>query len=270
MSQHVPPQSRWWGQFNVADGQTAEWEIGPLRLAIQRLSQEWRVAYERDDSLSPDPNHWKQVLTGSNISELGYANLERYIFGQTHPLLSVMPMLADRPVITRPLTPLSVPAGELATIFVSSLLWVWVEVGDPPKRLQEIPILRPSDTWFGPSTMEGELCYASRTYARLTLDNVTACSHRATTQVAIHNRAASHLQVERLSLPVPYLSLFEGPDGLLWTQAVTMQRTRDTEMATFQVEQGPPREIADAIPVSSPRQQFEESVIIRAFGTLFG
>jgi hypothetical protein len=49
-----------------------------------------------------------------------------------------------------------------------------------------------------------------------------------------------------------------------------MQRTRDTEMAAFQVEPDPPREIADAKLVSSPRQQVEESLIIRAFGTLFG
>jgi hypothetical protein len=117
--------------------------------------------------------------------------------------------------------------------------------------------------------MEGELCYASRTYARLSLENIPTRSHRAVTKLSVHNQADSQLSVERLNLPVPYLSLFESRDGLLWTQAVTMIRTRDTGMAAFRVEKDPPAEAKDARPLSGPRLQPEQTMIIRAFGTFF-
>ena len=56
-------------------------------------------------------------------------------------------------------------------IYVSTPLWVRVDVHDPPQFLQEIPVIRPSDTWFGPSTREGELGYAGRTHGRLNFEN---------------------------------------------------------------------------------------------------
>jgi hypothetical protein len=82
-------------------------------------------------------------------------------------------------------TPLYVPPAEIATIFVRSPLWLRIEVGDALIALQEVPMLRPSDTWFGPTTMEGELCYASQTYARLNLEKLPIGPHHAGTQVTI-------------------------------------------------------------------------------------
>lgn len=270
MSESNQVHSTWWGQLSLGDGQTAHWEIGPLRLVVQRLPNECQIAYEWDEAASLDTETWERTISAPDISQLGYANVERYVLRQPDTTLGVMPDLADRPIITRPFTPLHILAEEEATIFVSSPLWVSVEVGEPPTKLQEVPIMRPSDTWFGPSTMEGELCYASRTYARLSLDNIPARSHRAITKITVYNKADSQLLIERLSLPVPYLSLFQSADGLLWTQAVTLMRTRATGMAVFQIEQEPPAEAKDAKLIRDPRQPAERSMIIRAFGTLFG
>ena len=262
-------QATWWGQLDLNYEQTAQWVIGPLKLAVQRLPNEWQVAYEPDELIDLEATEWQQTTVALDISALNYANTERYVVGQTSKNLRIRPTLADRPIITRPFTPLYVPAGEQTVIFVSSPLWVSVEVGDLPKILQEIPIQRPSDTWFGPSTMEGELCYASRTYGRLHLDNIPVRSHRAITQVTIRNRATSQLLVERLSLPVPYLSIFETSEGLLWTQAVKMMRTRDTGMATLDVEAGPPKEAGEVKLICGPRQPPDQNMVIRAFGALF-
>jgi hypothetical protein len=118
--------------------------------------------------------------------------------------------------------------------------------------------------------MEGELCYASWTHANLNLENVPIHSHRAITQVTIHNQAGTQLQIERLNLPVPYLSLFETANGNLWTEAVTMVRTRDTGMATFEVKQGPPAAATDSGLIVDPRRQPSHNMVIRAFGVLFG
>jgi len=270
MSEHHNQRpSTWWGQFHLDQGQTCRWEIGPLKLAIHRQANEWQLAYEQTEVTGSEATEWNYNPTAPDISELTYKNTERYITQQPGNTVRVMPILADRSIITRPLTPLYVPAGEKMTIFVSSPLWVRIEVGDLPVKLQEVPILRPSDTWFGPSTMEGELCYASRTYARLNLENIPKRTHRAITQIIIDNKGVTQLLVERLNLPVPYLSLFETSDGLLWTEAVTMTRTRDTGMAGFEVEKRPPIEALDAKLVSKPREKPGQSMVIRAFGALF-
>ena len=262
-------QATWWGTYHFELDQTALWEIGPLRLAVQRLVNEWQVAYETGESSDPETDVWSQDLNAADLNDLNFANSERYVTGQSGASLRLQPALADRPLITRPITPFYVPAGETTAVFLSSPLWVRLEVGDPPTPLREMPILRPSDTWFGSSTMEGELCYASRTFARLNLENIPLRPHRALTQVLIDNRAESQLAVERINLPVPYLSLFETVDGLLWTQKVTMIRTRDTAMAAFQVDKRPPEEVKSPLLIGEPRQPLEQNTIIRAFEVLF-
>ena len=267
LNQH---QAGWWGKFKADPGPTLQWEIGSLNLAIQRLTYEWQIAYEQNEVIDPEPTEWTHMPTAPDIGELNYKNTERYITRQPGKTLWLRPILADRPIITRPLTPLYIPTKEKTTVFVSSPLWVCIEVGDPPLRLQEIPILRPSDTWFGPSTMEGELGYASRTHARLNLENIPRRAHRAITQIMIDNKGDTQLLVERLNLPVPYLSLFAASDGLLWTEVVTMIRTRDTGMATFQAGKRPPEKALEAKLVSKPHEKPGHNMVIRAFGVLFG
>ncbi|MBN1994131.1 MAG: hypothetical protein JW953_15645 [Anaerolineae bacterium] len=269
MRQDDPHRVGWWGQFNVDSGQTIQWEIGPLKLAIQRLPNEWQIAYEQDETLAEENNEWEQKTTATNLETLGYANLKRYPFQQTHNPLHLLPALADRPVVTRPWTPLHIIANEEAVMFVSSPLWVRLTVADPPKQLLEIPVRRPSDTWFGPSTMEGELCYASRTQGRLNFENIPLQTHRAVTQVTIRNQAKSALVVERLSLPVPYLSLFATAEGVLWTETVTMACTRDTGMAACDIGAIPPPQASQARLINEPRQKPGQNMIVRAFGALF-
>lgn len=269
MTQRDEYQVGWWGKLDVSEGQTIQWEIGSLQLALERLPNEWQLAYEWGDEVDPTTGEWSQKITNTSIDELNYPTVERYVVDQTDEILHIMPALADRPVITRPLKPFFVSPGDRITVYVSSPLWVSIAAGDPPRKLRELPIYRPSDTWFGPSTMEGELCYASRTHGNLNLENVPVHSHRAITQVAVHNQADTQLQIERLNLPVPYLSLFETENGILWTEAVAMVRTRNSDMAAFQVEKGPVEAVTGARLIIDPRQQPSQNMIIRAFGVLF-
>jgi hypothetical protein len=270
MDQNNLSPHTWWGQIQLDIGQTGHWKIDPLNLAIQHLANEWQIAYQCDEAFDPTTDEWSQEIMDTTIDELNYATVERYVVEQTDGNLYVMPALADRPVVTRPLRPLFVLPGDQITIFVSSPLWVSIAVGDSAEKLQEVPIHRPSDTWFGPSTMEGELCYASRTCGNLNLENVPVRSHRAITEVTIRNQADTQLHIEHLNLPVPYLSLFEAGNGTLWTEAVTMVRAHDAGMAEFQIEKSPSDVAVDAQRIFDPRQQPVHNMVIRAFGVLFG
>lgn len=264
------PQAGWWGKFSADTGQTLLWKIGPLNLAVRRLANEWQIAFEPNDTVLDETNSWQHNPTAPDLDTVGYAHLERYTFNETHEFLIVMPALADRPVIIRPLTPFYVTPNQEAVIYLSTPLWVRVDVHDPPQFLQEIPVIRPSDTWFGPSTREGELGYAGRTHSHLNFENVASQAYRAITQVIIRNRTGTSLLIERLSLPVPYLTLFESADGQLWTQTVIMTSTRETGMATFDIDTNPPKQAGQVNRIGEPRQQSTHNMVIRAFGALFG
>jgi hypothetical protein len=48
-----------------------------------------------------------------------------------------------------------------------------------------------------------------------------------------------------------------------------MTRTRETDLATFELERRPPKTAGTTKLLSEPRQQPNQNMIIRAFGALF-
>jgi hypothetical protein len=173
-------------------------------------------------------------------------------------------------VVSLPRLPIRLLPECEATLNVGSPVWVRVEVGKPAVTLRELPSQRLSDTWFGGSTREGELCYATETRARLLAENLPVLSRSAVTAVRIRNRAPSPLSVERLKLPVPLLSLYCDRLGRLWTEEVTLTRNEESEMASLDIGQGPPDAAIGAELLTPPRSATEPNLWIRAFSGLFG
>jgi hypothetical protein len=118
--------------------------------------------------------------------------------------------------------------------------------------------------------MTGELCYASRTNARLHLANLPPRPHRATTRVTLRNGADSELVLERLALPVPHLSLHAGAEARLWTPSVTVERDRDGGLAEVRLEATPPAEAGASELVAPAREADSRNVLVRALEALLG
>ena len=148
-------ESNCWGTYTVAPGEVRRWRVGPLTLWIQRLEGEWRVAY-----LSPDDPEASAteaaVVDDRGLDLLDQEHVQRFAVAGARGEISLAPALADRPVVARPERPFCLPAGAEAVVYVSSPLWVVLSTAQDV-QLMEIPLARPSDTWFGPSTREGEL-----------------------------------------------------------------------------------------------------------------
>lgn len=256
----------WWGNYSFNTGESAQWEIGSLRIAVQRLPHEWLVAHEPIESVEEQGN-WQFAYGDQDLNEGEFARVLRFVFKTTTEQLTILPALADRSVVSRPYTAFTVPAEENVTIYVSTPLWFTLSTG-LPKKMFEFPIQRPSDTWFGSSTREGEICYASRTYARLNLQNLTVYPYRAITQVLIHNNSVTPLLIERLNLPVPYLSLFYSQEKILWTESVAMVQTQGTSPAEFNIEKEPPPTATGAKLIAAPRQDPQKGMLIKTFSAL--
>ena len=255
--------NKWWGEFELAENERRWWTLGPLLLGIERKQHEWRIGYEE----SADGNTG-ELQTNRSVDELESSS--RFVCAHPGAGIRLTPALADRAVVTRPLSPLFVPPGESAVLFVSSPVWLRVEAIEPGLELADVPVARPSDTWLGPSTREGELCYASRTHGRLKLEDLPVQPYRVITPLEIVNESNFEIRLERVSLPAPNLSVYSSNAEGLWTQKVKMRCEDDARLAALRIKQRPPRQVPEAELVSPPRQAQSERVIRRALSSLFG
>jgi hypothetical protein len=255
----------WWGHFALGEDEIGTWAIGPLQLWVQRRSQEWRLAWQRDASAAgsevrcPDPE--------AALPDEG--ERARVVARSTAEALEVRPALPDRPVVARPREPFRVLAGEEVAIYVTMPVWVVLLTGEE-RQLGELPTQRLADTWMGPSTIYGELGYAARDSARLHRERLPRRPHLATTRLTLHNDAADALLVERLSLPAPQLGLWWHPEGGLWTESLAVQRQGDGGLADLQLGDGPPADVAGASPVTTPRSPQSRQNLVKALEALLG
>jgi len=252
----------WWREWTLEPGTGAAWEIGPLTLDVFRAPGEWIVGQRRDAGASSG-SPWNFEPTAARPTD---GELERFLAAGTGERLKLTPRVADRSVVARPRVPFHLLPGEEAKIYVSSP--IWIELSASGRTLIEVPAYRLSDTWFGPNTREGEVAYSLETYARASLEEVVHVSHRVVTPVVLRNRSKEQLVLERMNLPVPYLSVFASATGELWTERVTLASRSDDEMAVLDAGAKAPQESSTAERLSGPRADRPSGLIVRAFGTL--
>ncbi len=256
----------WWGDFELAEGTAGRWSIGPAQLWIVHQPREWRIGYLLGEESSEERSEHELGLAPAQMP--GQAGLSRYSFQASTSSLSLMPLLADRPVISRPDVALYIPPAQSIQLYVSTPLWLQVRAQGA--LLQEQPVVRPSDTWAGPTTRPGGLSYAASTMARTTLEDFPYSSWRAVTPIRITNTGSDMAAVERLHLPVPFLSLYQAGNGTLWTEAVELTRGDDNALELERLGTTAPAEAGASTLVNEPRRRADRGLLSKAFGTLFG
>ncbi|ABI57722.1 hypothetical protein ACN2MM_12675 [Alkalilimnicola ehrlichii MLHE-1] len=258
--------ARWYGDFNIAQGFTRQWLVGPMRLRVHHGLNEWRLLREQD----PDP--WLDRLEMVHSDDPALIpegeQLHRVVLATPESRIHLELLPADRAVVSRPVSPVSVPGGEAVRVYVSTPVWVRVTLGERQHRMLEQPSYRPSDTWFGPSNMEGEICYATRSRFRLTLAEQARSPARVITPVQIRNQAADPLTLDRLNVPMPWLPLYADQDDHLWTPEVGLTRRADGDLAELRFTDQPPRECHGGTRLSAPRQSGRQHTAFRAFTQL--
>jgi hypothetical protein len=236
-----------------------------MRISLARERREWAIETQADagnEGAGFFECPTERTLAGPKIER------NRYAFAESPETVWVGPALADRAVVVYPEASFHVTAGESVTLFCTTPLWLRVEVGDLRIRLLDAPLDRPSDTWIGPSTREGELCYATRSAARLDPAQVSRHPHRALTELRIRNAASDTLHLERVSLAVPYLSIYAGSDGALWTESVSLERASSETLGKLQV--GEPPVSSERGKIAPPRlSPAPGGILVRAFSALF-
>lgn len=258
--------ARWWGPLTLEEGEARQLRLGPLTLWALRLRREWRLTYQRGDD--PLDATWEPPRRVSPDEFPEAADRWRFGFDHSPSSVTLAPRLADRPVVVRPEHAFYVHPGESVRMYLTTPVWLHITLGTKSAATHEIPVYRPSDTWFGPTTMEGELCYASRSLLRLEERELEFRPHRAVTEVILKNRAEDALLVERLKIPVQHLSVFASQSFALWTEALTLVREEDGDFAKMRIGASPPPHVEGAERIA-PARQHGTNLMFRAFQALF-
>ena len=260
----VISKSRWWGDYEVGKNKTLRWQIGPKILWISRGDKEWKVTCKE----AHDPLDNRLIVAETtNTPDGDDIDVWRFAVQSESNAVRLVPALPDRSLIVKTTKPIFVPSMEETILFVSIPLWFRIYIGGGSTELMDSAIVRPSDTWFGPNTMTGDLCYASQTSFRLHIENLTLRPHRSIAAVRIRNNSILKLHIERLRIPVNNLSLFVSENGHLWTEALTLERVEDTDRANVQLDKKPIL-IKESTLVTQPRTKISKGFLLDAFGGL--
>ena len=255
--------SRWWGSFDLPRGDWSCWTVGQLKFYICSDSKEWSIAWSRAGyALNTDVSY---QLGGCPPVESDSIERSRFIAGGDSTLLDLDLQLADRAMVARPETPIFIAVGECVNLYISSGIWLQCRVAD--KILVDIPVNRPSDTWFGPNTTEGELCYFSLTRARTSQSEVTVYPHRATTKVTVVNQSENLLRIERLRVPTQLLNLYSNDQAELVTDSLTYNLKASGTKTEIKIERL--SELDGVSCVSSARIQDHDNLVTEAFSRIF-
>ncbi|MEZ4605467.1 MAG: hypothetical protein R2880_05110 [Deinococcales bacterium] len=261
---------RWWGDFELEVGRMAWWKLGPSQVVVQRLEQEWKLIYLAGEDLLDSTILMEMPLSYNFYDKLKdyesqekKSSIRRYMFKESSRLLSLRPLLGDRPFVVKPETPFSIQEGQEVTLYVTTPLWVSVRVGlQGEQLLREMPSHRPSDTWFG-DNLHGELCYASRLAGQLSIDKLKRRPYRIVSPLRVRNHSHSPLLIERVKLPVQYLSLYCAKDGFLWTQGLTM--TRQHDRTQMDLDRSFPKEMGEGEKLAGPREMISNRGLFGRF-----
>lgn len=258
----------WFGHFNFDRAQTNQWRIGALAVSVQRHASEWQVCH-LNTGAAIDEQAAIEVTENAGQQPEG-SRCQRHAVALSNQPLKVLPALADRPVVTRPLIPFHLHPGQETLLYVGTSIWLQIHAFEAGPLLLDLPVQRPSDTWFGPSTREGELCYAARTRAILDLQDLPSRTIRATTPVRIKNNGQTSLLLERLLLPIPQLSVFATHDNRLWTEELSIHCNQEMRSAHLRIGSGAPTIAGSTRQLNPPRMLAERGVFTRALGAIFG
>lgn len=236
--------------ITISDNQIRHWQIGALSLWVQRSDNgEWLVAHKYLSGTD-------ETLVEAEVLKTEPPGLkwQRFALPETEPLLSLSPHMPDRPVIVRPETALNLATGGEGVFYALLPCWIRLIVGSSVK-LADIPGVRMSNSWYG-EPVDGILCYAMRTSARRTVQDLPSRPHRAVCTLRLRNQDSNHLEFKRVCVQVDPLAIYRGKDHL-WTSEIGMTYLGSNEFSDFEIGTGPPAGDPDAVLITPAREEHD-------------
>jgi len=250
-----------WGSHSLPGDECATIRIGPSTLRVRSPDGEIWLAHVPGDGT-------RGTRTPEAATDAGEEWVRWPVPGDAGSL-HLSPVFCDRPVVVEPEQTFRLLPRTEARIFVRVPLLVRVRIPNAGgTTLTELPSMLLSDTWWGTLT-EGEACYWLPTTARRRVDPGVFEPHLAVCPLQLLNRSDEELQVERIALRVPHLSVFVS-DGDLWADETRVRYRGADEESHIQITGVAPGEAPGATRVTGPRAPLSRGLRARSFARLKG
>lgn len=247
------PHIQWWGEQHFELNQSKAWQFGSLLFRLTRGLQEWRLEYYRPTFQHDYEQNWQQ-LDDPHLAFPQPVKIERYMFKSTQDKIQLMPRLADRSVVIKPVDPIYIPAGQRGTLYISTPLWIAGFIEGQKEPLFDLPVILPKDTWFGPNHRSGEVCYATAVDGRTELKQLRPRAFRAVTPIEFQNTSHQQLRFDRMNVPVVALPLFfSASTGRLWTSQIKVVHEGLDRAPRIRIENRTPPHAGEVSYLNPPR-----------------
>ncbi len=250
---------KWWGSFQVEEGQSKFWRIGNVIVCVDRFQNEWHVAGCPVSILQGPVDEDDSKLT-IPFNDL---NFKTFTF-KTEAEINIKPVLPDMPLASKLPQPLYIPAGESILLYVSSPVWIRIETGKTNIILDEIPTFVLSETWISHnnSTIAGEICYSGHTHCSSYLKEIPSGPDRIISPMLIKNDSEETLKLEKISVPLPYLSVYSDAENFLWTEQLYVFKDGN-DNPEVEVAKGPPKALDEIYRLTKARKELPTNTSLR-------
>jgi hypothetical protein len=238
-----------WGGISLPANEFVDHKIGPLHIMMKRTSNEIWVSFDRTQVEEPGPE---------------VQSWTRWALTRKDSVIEVWPLMPDLQVIVRPEYPFSLAPGAAVKVFTRIPVWVGVFAHDPRKhKLTETPTVQLSKTWYGDFT-DGVMCYWIGTTARREVSQDVLNDYTAVASLNIKNESDTDLKIEKLSIRVDRLSLFES-EGFLWTDEMDIRYHGEDQHSEITMNGKAPKDLQHPKLITSPRDPLKKSFAERTF-----
>lgn len=236
-SRKMPPAATRWLAIALETNEAAIWSVENITVYAQRVLGDWMLARTKSEE-----NPVEQAARKIDSLPL---NLDWKRWALEHEAKEVRfwPTFPDRPLVVKTRIPVIVPPNTHVALYVNFPIWLEVSVLQK-KDYYTLDTIIPttlSNTWYG-TQFEGQLCYALRSRARRSLEDLTEEPLRAVCLFRIHNQAEESLPVEKIRIDPAHLCLYQSRSRL-WTNSITVTFKGKEELSELHYADTPPAEL---------------------------
>lgn len=251
-NQNSDRQNTPWSTYTCKGAGLYEWQVGPLKVWLQRSKLEWRVAHEILEDEDSDVHHWKSLG-----KEPKSASWQRWAFSTPYEKIVFTPFMPDRPLVVKTHIPTHIPAGMEAVFYVNIPLCARIAAkrDSATTELVSISSVTLSDTWFG-TNFGGDLCYALKTQAVRTVDETKPQPHRALCPISIANKANEALPLQKICIRAKCLNIYAS-DNRFWTNKISVNFLGKGMSSRVYYNDTPPAELNEPVLIHKASDRYE-------------
>ncbi len=251
-----------WGVQKLENNAVTQCRVGPLLIWLERTGDELHYAFSRKETdytspKTPKPDHieWSRWVCGEGALDL-----------------ALTPALPPRPMVVRPAMPLQILPGHHVRFFVSIPVYVAgvLVASDKQERVTafEEPTVVLSNSWYG-KPADGTLCYALRTRARRSLDELRTDPHLAICPLELVNESSKPLLFERILLRSALMGIYRGTHHN-WTSVARLLYRGEEPLPECTYALGVPQYDDASVCLAEPKDQVKRKMLGRAMDSIRG